>query len=404
MFYDKTALCEMRRASLQGDPMKFFSLILCLLLLVGCAPKETAPETTAPATAAPPEATTETALPPGTTVPSDPIREIISGMSLQERVGQLFLARCDGATAVEHVSQYQLGGFLLFGQDFENQTPDSFREKLASYQNAAKIPLLVAVDEEGGTVARVSSNTAFRSQKFPSPRTAYSQGGMEGALLNEDEKCSLLASLGINVNLGPVCDITTDPNAFMYQRSMGLSPEETSRFVSDTVAIMNAYRIGSVLKHFPGYGNNADTHTGMAVDSRSLEELEEYDLLPFAAGMGSGCGAILVSHTIVEALDSSLPASLSPAVHTYLREKMGFDGVILTDDLVMQAITDQYGAGEAAVMAVLAGNDLLCSTDYVTQYEAVYAAVLDGRIDIDVLNSAVRNVLEWKAALGLIVP
>ena len=89
-------------------------------------------------------------------------------------------------------------------------------------------------------------------------------------------------------------------------------------------------------------------------------------------------------------------------MHRYLREDLGFSGVIMTDDLVMQAITDQYGAGEAAVMAVLAGNDLLCSTEYAVQYQAVLQAVLDGRIDIDVLNSAVRNVLKWKISLGLL--
>ena len=104
----------------------------------------------------------------------------------------------------------------------------------------------------------------------------------------------------------------------------------------------------------------------------------------------------------MEALDPQSPASLSPAVHAYLRNEMGFGGVIVTDDLAMQAITDQYGAGEAAVLAVLAGNDLLCASDYRTQFDAVYAAVLDGRIDIDTLNNAVRNVLEWKMELGLI--
>ena len=104
----------------------------------------------------------------------------------------------------------------------------------------------------------------------------------------------------------------------------------------------------------------------------------------------------MVGHVIVEAMDGSLPASLSPAVHRYLRDTMGFTGVIMTDDLVMQAITDQYGAGEAAVMAVLAGNDLLCATEYATQYQAVLQAVLDGRISVDTLNAAVRHVLVWK--------
>ena len=175
-----------------------------------------------------------------------------------------------------------------------------------------------------------------------------------------------------------------------------------AQFAEQMVSLMKANYVGSCLKHFPGYGNNADTHTGIAVDYRSLEELENNDLLPFAAGIQAGCDAILVSHTIVDALDSQVPASLSPAVHRYLRDTMGFEGVIVTDDLVMQAITDAYGAGEAAVLAVLAGNDLLCSTEYMIQYDAVLTAVLEGRIDIDTLNNAVRNVLEWKTSLGLL--
>ena len=165
---------------------------------------------------------------------------------------------------------------------------------------------------------------------------------------------------------------------------------------------MNAYQVGSVLKHFPGYGDNADTHTGLAVDSRSLQELESSDLLPFAAGIDAGCGAVLVSHNIVQALDGDSPASLSPAVHQYLRDTMGFDGVVMTDDLVMEAITDRYGTGEAAVLAVQAGNDLLCSTDYAEQYNAVLSAVLDGRIDFDALNASVTRILKWKQNLGLL--
>ena len=384
-----------------------FSILFCVLL-AGCTPavhSEPAVETTCTAA----ETTPETTLPPETIIPTtaetepyDPIREIIGDMSLQERVGQLFLARCDDTVALADIENYHLGGFVLFGADFDGQTPDSMRQKIAAYQDAAKLPLLIAVDEEGGTVTRISRLSAFRSSPFPSVRNSWARGGMEQVLMVEEEKCALLSSLGINVNLGPVCDITTDPNAFMFSRSLGETPEITGRFVDSTVRLMGAYHVGSVLKHFPGYGNNTDTHTGIAIDSRSLEELEAHDLLPFAAGFGAGADAVMVSHTIVEAMDSTLPASLSSRVNSYLREVMGFEGVIITDDLVMQAITDRYGAGEAAVMAVLSGNDLLCSTEYRTQYDAVYAAVLEGRIDIDTLNRAVRNVLEWKMELGLI--
>lgn len=384
--------------------MKRFAFLLSLLLLCGCAAQEaaqTSVSTVAP-TAAPTTPPTTAPTQRAPTEPEDPIRLMLNQMSLEERVGQLFLARCDANTAVTDLQTYHLGGFVLFAQDFEGQTPDSLREKLTSYQSAAKIPMLIAVDEEGGTVTRVSRYSAFRASPFLSPREYFAQGGMELVVQAEEEKSQLLHDLGISVNLGPVCDLADDPQAFMYQRSMGSDIQTVSDFVTSTVQIMGENSIGSALKHFPGYGNNTDTHTGMAVDSRTLDELAQRDLLPFAAGIQAGCDAILVSHTIVEAFDPSLPASLSPAVHQYLREDMGFSGVILTDDLVMQAITDTYGAGEAAVMAVLAGNDLLCSTEYATQYQAVLDAVLEGRIDIDVLNQAVRHVLQWKIDLGLL--
>lgn len=384
--------------------MKRFAFLLSLLLLCGCAAQEaaqTSVSTVAPTTA-PTTPPTTAPTQPAPTEPEDPIRLMLNQMSLEERVGQLFLARCDANTAVTDLQTYHLGGFVLFAQDFEGQTPDSLREKLTSYQSAAKNPMLIAVDEEGGTVTRVSRYSAFRASPFLSPREYFAQGGMELVVQAEEEKSQLLHDLGISVNLGPVYDLADDPQAFMYQRSMGSDIQTVSDFVTSTVQIMGENSIGSALKHFPGYGNNTDTHTGMAVDSRTLDELAQRDLLPFAAGIQAGCDAILVSHTIVEAFDPSLPASLSPAVHQYLREDMGFSGVILTDDLVMQAITDTYGAGEAAVMAVLAGNDLLCSTEYATQYQAVLDAVLEGRIDIDVLNQAVRHVLQWKIDLGLL--
>ena len=389
--------------------MKFFPVFLCCLLLAGCASGSvpvsaatpTLPETL-PTETVPADVPTDPEPPPAAPAPVDPVRQMISDMSLEQRVGQLFLARCNPDTAVEDVRKYHLGGLVLFGSDFENQTPNSMRQTIAAYQNSAEKPLLMAVDEEGGDVTRISQFPAFRDRRFSSLRKRYDQGGLEGVLAEEEEKCRLLSDLGINVNLGPVCDITTEPEAFMYSRSLGQDAQTTAEVTASTVNLMNAFSIGSVLKHFPGYGNNVDTHTGIAVDTRALSELEERDLVPFTAGIQAGCGAVMVGHIIVEALDRELPASLSPAVHRYLREEQGFSGVIMTDDLVMQAITDQYGAGEAAVMAVLAGNDLLCSTEYAVPYQAVLQAVLDGRIDIDVLNSALRNVLEWKISLGLL--
>lgn len=382
--------------------MKLLCLVLALMLLTGCTAQEPAAEmenTTQSVTEAitqPPE--TE----PPTTVPLDPVLELLDTMTTEEKVGQLFLARCPKESALSDITNYHLGGYILFAEDFENQTPQSIAAVLADYQNTSNIPMLIAVDEEGGTVCRVSAFPAFRSSPFPSPRELYSAGGMEQVLGIEAEKAYLLSSLGINVNMAPVCDISTQKGAFMYHRSLGQNTQITGEFAVGTMELMDAFQVGAVMKHFPGYGNNTDTHTGIAVDSRILAELETDALPPFALAIKAGCNAILVSHTIVNAMDAEFPASLSPAVHSYLRSIMGFQGVIVTDDLVMDAISGQYGAGEAAVLAVLAGNDLLCSTEYPLQYQAVLEAVVNGRISTNQLDTSVERVLRWKQALGLI--
>ena len=160
--------------------------------------------------------------------------------------------------------------------------------------------------------------------------------------------------------------------------------------------------MGSVLKHFPGYGNNVDTHTGIAVDERPLETFLSSDFLPFKAGIDAGAGAVLVSHNIMTCADHTLPASLSPAVHQLLRDKLGYTGVVMTDDLAMDAVAQYAKDGSAAVLAVLAGNDLLISSDYQTQIPQVLAALQDGTIDETLIDAAVTHVLLWKMQLGLL--
>lgn len=386
---------------------RIFCALAAVLMLAGCVSH--VPQTSDTVHATIPEETlaeTEPTVPsqsePEPTQPPDAAELLLAEMTPEERVGQLFLGRCPEIGALSDIETYHLGGFVLFQQDFRDETAQSVSDTIAQYQAASRIPMLIAVDEEGGTVNRVSKFPAFRSEPFPSPRNLYNTGGMALIKSNEQEKCRLLLSLGINVNLAPVCDITTDPDAFMYRRSLGQSPEITGEFVQTVVGVMKQNGLGGVLKHFPGYGNNTDTHVGIAVDNKSLEELESCDLVPFAAGVQADCDAIMVSHVYINAIDPDLPATLSPSVHAYLRETMGFDGVIVTDDLAMEAITDIYGAGEAAVLAVLAGNDLLCATDYAIQYPAVLEAVNDGRISGELLDQAVLRVLRWKLALGLL--
>ena len=329
---------------------------------------------------------------------------LLSSMTLEEKVGQLFFVRCPSEDAVEDISTYHLGGYILFGRDTKDKTANELIQTIQSYQDASVISLLIGVDEEGGTVVRVSSNPHLRSEKFASPQRLWALGGMERILEDTREKDVLLDALGFNVNLAPVADVSTDTGDFIYSRSFGQDAVATADYVAAVTAQMAADGMGSVLKHFPGYGSNRDTHTGIAVDDRPYEDFVNENFLPFLEGIAAGgdTAAVLVSHNIVECMDPDLPASLSPAVHNILREELAFDGVVMTDDLAMEAVSAYAGDGAVAVMALEAGNDLVLTTDYRTQIPKVMEAVENGALDEAVIDTACRRVLRWKQALGLL--
>lgn len=330
------------------------------------------------------------------------VRNLLSGMSLEEKVGQMFFVRCPTGMAANYVSQYHLGGYILFGRDFQDKSAQEVTGTIASYQAAADIPMLIGVDEEGGTVVRVSSNPNLFPYRRLSPQALYKDGGLEAIREDALTKSETLLQYGINVNLAPVADVCTDPDDFMYNRSFGQDAQATAEYVETVVTAMKEAGIGSVLKHFPGYGNNIDTHTGVAVDERSYETFTSSDFLPFAAGIAAGVGAVLVSHNVVNCIDDTLPASLSPEVHRILREELGFEGVVLTDDLAMDAVEAYAEDGSVAVLAVQAGNDLVVTTDFTEQIPLVIAAVENGEIDEAVIDAAVTRVLGWKYDLGLL--
>lgn len=314
----------------------------------------------------------------------------------------MFYVRCPDINAVETIGQYHLGGYILFGRDFDGKTRDEVIETINSYQAASKIPMLIGVDEEGGTVVRVSSNPNLRDTPFLSPSDTYAEGGWSGIEDDAKEKADLLLSLGINVNMAPDCDITSDPDAFMYYRSFSPNVDYECRFVKTVVEISKENKLGTVLKHFPGYGNNEDTHTGIAYDNREYSEFENTDFKPFITGINSGADCVLVAHNIVNCIDSEYPASLSEKAHVILRDELNFDGVIMTDDLAMEAITDYTGSDSAAVFAAKCGNDLLCCSDVDVQYPAVLAAAKSGEIPTEQIDASVKRILRWKQNLGIL--
>ena len=387
----------------------YMAAALLAVALLGCAPQkeqaasmpvQTEPPTAEPATEPTTEATETSTEPP--TEP-DPVEELLSSMTLEEKVGQLFLARCPAENAAEDVSTYHLGGYILFGRDFEYKTAEEVLDTVNTYQNAARIPLLIGVDEEGGTVVRVSSNFVLREERFQSPQKLFAEGGMERIVEDTAEKDALLASMGINVNFAPVADISTNPGEFMYKRSFGQDAEATADFTARVIAQMARDNMGSCLKHFPGYGANVDTHTGIAVDKRPMETFLESDLLPFASfPSGEGKTAIMVSHNIINCMDAELPASLSPEVHRFMREEFGFDGVVMTDALDMGAVQEYADSGNIAVTALQAGNDILLVCGYKTGIPAILEALEAGTVTEEMINTACRRVLTWKQSLGLI--
>lgn len=325
--------------------------------------------------------------------------ELLNTMTIDEKIAQLFLVRVPD-NSLEEVKKYQFGGYILFSKDTKNLTKDELKNKIAFWQNVSKIPLLVAVDEEGGTVVRISNNKNLRETKFKSSQELYNEGGF--SLIKEDtkEKNNLLYELGINVNLAPVADISTNPDDYMYKRSFGKDYTKTKEYIKTVIRASKNTNVSNVLKHFPGYGNNVDTHAGVAIDNRTLDEFRKNDFIPFIQGIDEGAEAILVSHNIIKNIEN-VPASLSKNIHNILRNELKFSGIIMTDDLAMSGIT-KYITESPSVMALKAGNDLIIVTDYLTGINDIKKALNSNEINEELINKAVLKVISWKYYKGLI--
>lgn len=327
--------------------------------------------------------------------------EILNTMTLEDKIGQVFFIRCPVDEKLESVMALKPGGVILFGRDLDGRSQQKVIDKNNQLQSMASIPLLIGVDEEGGIVNRVSWNPALVPTPFPSPQALYNEGGLEEVKQDVRTKSTYLLDLGINVNLAPVADVADDPNDYMYPRTIGLDAEGTADYVVAVVDTMNEMNIGSCLKHFPGYGNNIDTHEHIALDEREVSSFYNQDFIPFIAGIKHQVPAILVAHNIVKCFDD-VPASLSYKIHQILRDELNFKGVIMSDDLSMQAIRQFTNEEEPSVQAFLAGNDLLIITDFEAGMEAMTQAMYDGTISEERLDESVLRILNWKLSLNLL--
>ena len=318
--------------------------------------------------------------------------EKLNKMSLDEKIAQIFLVRYPDS-GVDTLKKYQFGGYVFYAKDFENKNYDEVKKMISDLQDVSKIPILTAVDEEGGKVVRVSSNPNLVKEPFKSSRELYLEGGFETIKEDTINKSKILFDLGINLNLAPVIDVSINSNDYMYSRSLGEDSSVTSQYAKEVIKASKGLGVSYTLKHFPGYGNNADTHSGEVIDNRSYEDILKNDLPPFETGIDEGAEAVLVSHNIVNSIDSNNPASLSISIHNLLRNKLHFKGIIITDDLAMGATKDIDGA---TLKAILSGNDLIITTDYEKSINSVKEAISNKVIDESLIDRLAFRIIAWK--------
>ncbi len=339
---------------------------------------------------------------------SDPLqrqaREIIGQMTLYEKIGQMLLYYIPKKEPLEKMRRWQFGGYILFSRNFEHSTPMQTIFEIASYQAAAKIPAFMAVDEEGGGVNRVSQYSQYRNEPFKSGISLYNQGGWDAVKNDSEEKADFLSNLGINTVLAPVADVPYSRSDYIYTRAFSTDENAVGAYVKNVVETMNKKQFLSCVKHFPGYADNVNTHTGTSIDDRAWNSIEKRDIIPFKAAVESGVPMVMVSHNIIENFDPGVPASLSLKLHQYIRKELGYNGIIVCDGLGMSGVRDYVNGdkGEVAVQAVLGGNDMLCATDVGVQLRAVAAAVESGRIAESQIDDSVERILITKIKYAMI--
>ena len=345
----------------------------------------------------------------------DRVEDMIDFMTLHEKICQLFFVAPEQFSLLPRVnranrqffrafSRFPVGGIILFAPNIVKKDIAGLN---AGMQEAALgvngIGLFIGVDEEGGGVSRVANKLKLKEkQPAPSdiktPDQAYESAVTIGTYLSR---------YGFNVDFAPVADVRSDvPDAEISARSYGSDPDDVSEKVARFTEGLHECGVIPVLKHFPGHGAvSGNTHRGAGISEKTLEDWHAVDFLPFAAGIRADAEMVLVSHQLAVNVDPDSPASLSPSVIGLLREELGFDGVIVTDALRMDAVYEQYGSGEACVRALEAGADmLLLPYNFTNAYEAVARAVRDGRLTEKRIDESLSRILTLKEKYGLLPP
>ena len=389
-------------------------ILLIVFTLTGCqtaAVPAPAPEAAPTAAVPSPESTPTQALTP---VPEpDPFAEQLAAMTVEEKVGQLLIGGFEGTEigdqATRLVQEYQVGGLILYGRNIAGAGQLVTLTNGLKALNGDGIPLFLSIDQEGGGVDRMPPEV----RRTPGAYCVGQTGSVPAAQSYGDVLAAECAAFGLNLDFAPVLDVWSNPgNTVIGQRAFSADARTVAGLGPAAARRMMDQGIIPAVKHFPGHGDTAvDSHVGLPVVDKSPEELEETELIPFraaiqSAGTDGQVPAVMVAHILLTQLDPERPASLSPAVVTgLLRDELGFAGAVLTDDLTMGAVTQSYGLGEAAVLAVEAGCDILLVCHGPDSVPAVRTALLEaaasGRITAERLDESVYRILRLKTEYAL---
>ncbi len=375
-------------------------------------PTEPTTEPTQAPTEAPTETTAPTTLPPEV----DTVQSIMDTMTMEEKLCQLFVVAPESLSGSEAITaapesladdllRYPVGGIVLFGQNLVDR--EQTATLIAAHQELSRIPLFVGVDEEGGMVSRLGANAQMGVTHFPAMLDIGATGDLSRAYQVGYTLGTELLDLGFNLDFAPVADVLTEEdNTVIGNRAFSTDADLASQMVSACVQGFQEAGLMSSLKHFPGHGNTStDSHLGYAAAERTLEELRQTEFLPFTAGIEAGAPVVMVGHiSLPKVTGSDIPSSLSPMVITdILRTELGFTGLIVTDAMNMGAVTEHYTSGEAAVLAITAGCDLILMPEDLPQaLNALQEALENGTITAARIDESVRRILTMKLEYGIL--
>lgn len=338
----------------------------------------------------------------------------LASMTLEEKTAQLFIITPEALTDSSHVTQagentkeaieaYPIGGIIYFSENIVSE--EQVTEMIAAQQQYCTdrigLPLFISTDEEGGTVTRIASCEAIEIPKILSAAEIGAEGDPSEAYETGSTIGAYLSRMGFNLDYAPVADVLTNPeNTVVKERSYGSESALVAEMVLKNLKGLNLHGIYGCVKHFPGHGATAgDTHEGYAYTDKTWEELKENEIVPFKAAMEEGVSFVMVGHiSCPNITGDNTPASLSKImIEDYLKGELGYENIVITDALNMQAVTRQYSSAEAAVTALHAGVDmLLMPEDFKEAYEGVLDAVQQGEITEERLDESVEKILRVK--------